>query len=133
MLRDDDMKFREVVLWVRAPSGQSIASRPVARLAATSAMARLMRRQANDWATGNQPRNCGKPGAQGISKLERSSLGGARASRRGSSGAVECGTAEEDNPVTWETLTFSSGKYPGHGVPVNKSDETSVRESTGAR
>ena len=51
------MKFRVAVLWVRAPSGQSVASRPVASLAVTPATEWLMRRWASDWAAGSQPRN----------------------------------------------------------------------------
>lgn len=41
------MKFGDVVLRVQAPPDQSLASRPVASLAATTVTAWLMRRQAN--------------------------------------------------------------------------------------
>jgi len=37
-LKDDGLKFGEVVLWVQAPPGQRLASRPVARLAVTPVM-----------------------------------------------------------------------------------------------
>lgn len=40
---DEDLKFENVILWVQAPPGQSLASRPVARLAVVSATRRLMR------------------------------------------------------------------------------------------
>jgi hypothetical protein len=43
-VEDDDMKFGHVVLRVQAPPGQSLASRPVASLAAVPVTGRLMRR-----------------------------------------------------------------------------------------
>ena len=44
------------------------------------------------------------PDAQGLSNHESSIPGGAKeASRRGTGGVDDCGTAEEDGPVTWET------------------------------
>ena len=44
------------------------------------------------------------PDAQGLSNPESSIPGGAKeASRRGTGGVDDCGTAEEDGPVTWET------------------------------
>jgi hypothetical protein len=42
------------------------------------------------------------PDAQGLGNLESSTPGGVRASRRGTGGVDDCGTAEEDGPVTWE-------------------------------
>ena len=35
------------------------------------------------------------------------------ASQRGTGGAVECGTVEEDGPVIWETLGISFEKDSG--------------------
>jgi len=55
-LKDDSLKFGEVVLWVQAPPGQSLVSRPVARLAVVSVMGRLMRSQANDSAAEVAPK-----------------------------------------------------------------------------
>ncbi len=48
-----------------------------------------------------------------------------RASRRGTGGVDDCGTAEEDGPVTWETLTVQSAD-PGDGEPVTHSDAPSA-------
>ena len=45
---DEEMKFVDVVLRVQAPPGQSIASRSVASLAVSSAMAGLMRGWASE-------------------------------------------------------------------------------------
>ena len=47
-VQDEDMKFGVVVLRVQAPPGQSLASGPVASLAAASVTMPLMRRQANE-------------------------------------------------------------------------------------
>ena len=63
--RDDVVKFGEAVLWVRAPPGQSVASGPVASLAATSATGRLMRRWASEWAAASQSRNEEVPALKG--------------------------------------------------------------------
>jgi hypothetical protein len=60
-LKDDNLKFGSVILWVQAPPGQSLASRPVVRLAVVPAMGRLMRSQANESAAEKQPRNCPFP------------------------------------------------------------------------
>jgi hypothetical protein len=49
------------------------------------------------------------PDAQGLGNLESSIAGGARASRRGTGGVDDCGTAEEDGPVTWETPVCPAG------------------------
>ncbi len=70
------MKFRIVVPWVQAPPGQSLASRPVARLAVVSVMGWLMRSQADDSAADNSPEISVCAGAQGVIRPESSSLGG---------------------------------------------------------
>ena len=62
-----------------------------------------MRSQASDWAAGMQPRNGVLPDAQGLANPEGSTPQGDRASREGTGGVIDCGTAEEDDPVTWET------------------------------
>jgi len=116
-LKDGELKFRGVVLWVRAPSCQSLTSRHVARLAVASVMGWLMRSQANGWAAGLQPRNVEGSGAQEFARSESSSLGGVWVSRRGTGGVADCGTAEEDDPVTWETLAVP-GKARRCGGPV---------------
>jgi hypothetical protein len=38
-------------------------------------------------------------------------------SLRGPGGAFECGTVEEDDPVTWDLLANSRGKGPGPRRP----------------
>lgn len=107
-LKDDGLKFREVILWVQAPPGQSPASRPVARLAVVPVMERLMRSQANDSAADGSPEISDFPGAQGVMCPESSSLGGDMASRRETGGVEDCGGIEEDHPVTRETHELPS-------------------------
>ena len=62
-----------------------------------------MRSQASGWAAGKQPRNQRIPDAQGIGFPESSTPEGTMASQRGTGGVVDCGTVEEDGPVTWDT------------------------------
>mgnify|MGYP001827442260 CR=1 FL=1 len=73
---DENMKSRSVILWVQAPPGQSLASGPVANLAASPVTVRLMRRGASGWAVGNQSRNlanfrCPKGHLPGRQQLRR--------------------------------------------------------------
>jgi len=114
------MKFRRDVQWVRIPPGQSLASRPVASLAAVVARlaaivasladiapvtGRLMCRQANVQAAGkaaSKSRIFRMPRASGCT--EGSTLEGHRASREGSGGVLDWGMHEEDIPATWEAL-----------------------------
>jgi hypothetical protein len=113
------MKFRRDVQWVRIPPGQSLASRPVARLAAVgvrlaakaaslAAMpvtGRLMCSQANVQAAGNAASKSlifRMPRTSGCA--EGSTLEGHRASREGSGGVLDWGMHEEDIPATWEAL-----------------------------
>src|SRR5436853_3477126 len=78
--------------------------RAVVSLAAVPATGRLMRRQANTWAVGMQPRNdyfSGKP--RGSPTLK--AAGGVTGNGRGGAsrgGVGDYGTSEEGNPVTWE-------------------------------
>jgi hypothetical protein len=75
-------------------------------------MVRLMRSQANGWAAGCSPEIENIPSAQGFETLEGSTLGGDLASRGGTGGVEDRGTAEEGAPVTWETpdlLEVNSG------------------------
>jgi len=50
------------------------------------------------------------PDAQGFACSESSTPGGDRVSRRGTGGVFDCGTAEEDGPVTWETPDCPVGR-----------------------
>ncbi len=50
-----------------------------------------------------------------------------KASRRGTGGVVDCGTAEEDGPVTWETPSVRLER-PGDGDP-----ETLLRRAVGCK
>ncbi len=89
---------------MRFPPSQSEASRLVVRLAVVPVRGRLMRSQTSELGR----RICSPemliPDAQGLSNPESSIPGGAiEASRRGTGGVDDCGTAEEDGPVTWET------------------------------
>lgn len=87
-LKDDNLKFGEVVLWVRSPPGQSLVSRPVARLAVAPAMGRLKRSQANTSAAEQAPK------VQSIPVLK-----GSFAQKAASSEAI--GRAEEGPAGSW--------------------------------
>ena len=119
------MKFGDGLQRVQIPSGQSLASGPVARLAASAVTMGLMRSQANKWAVGWQPRNHRYPGAQGFTAPEGSIFVSALASLRRTGGVVDHGTLEKETPVTWEALVLPV-ENPGHGGPV-----TSPRRATG--
>jgi len=111
------MKFGEGFQRVQSPSGQSVASGPVARLAATAATTGLMRSQANKWAVGLQPRNHRHSGAQGFTAPEGSTCVSDLASEQGTGGVEGHGTLEEETPATWETPVLPVGD-PGHEGPV---------------
>lgn len=111
------MKFRDGLQRVQIPPGQSVASRPVARLAASAVTVGLMRSQANKWAVGWQPRNHRHSGAQGFTAPEGSISVGVLASLRGTGGVVDHGTLEEEAPVTWEALVLPAAN-PGPGGPA---------------
>ena len=111
------MKFREGFQRVQAPPGQSIASRPVANLAAPATTVGLMRSAANKWAVGSQPRNHRHSGAQGFTAAEGSILVSVLASERGTGGVVDHGTFAEETPVTWEALVLPA-KSSGTRGPV---------------
>lgn len=89
---------------MRAPLGQRRAGRPIVSLAVGTVTERLMRRQTNEWAVGNQSRNVLIPVAHRVALLESSTSKALQASRRGTGGMHDHGTFEEDTPVTWETL-----------------------------
>ncbi len=62
-----------------------------------------MRSQASELGRRNSSLEKLIPDVQGLSNPEDSIRVGAKASRRGTGGVDDCGTAEEDGPVTWET------------------------------
>jgi len=72
-VKDVTVKFKEVVLRVQAPPGQSLASRPVVSLAADAVTRRLMRRQTSEWAAGLQSRNPRIPVLKGFRTLKAAS------------------------------------------------------------
>jgi len=90
-----------------------------------------MRSQASGWAAGMQPRNPSFRRLKGSPTLKAALPEALKASRRGTGGVVDCGTAEEDGPVTWETpdcgrpLTVQL-EEPGDGEPVTLSDAPSA-------
>lgn len=88
--------------------------------------------QASGWAAGCSPEISHIPVAQGVSHSESSTLRGALASRGGTGGVIDCGTAEEDDPVTWETPVRPCGKIPGHGDPEILSDAPSAASGPAA-
>ena len=47
-------------------------------------------------------------------------------------GVFDSGTAEEEDPVTWETPNVHRAS-PGHGAPVIHSDASAGNELTGGR
>ena len=100
------MKFGRGFQRVRIPPGQSIASGPVANLAAPATTVGLMRSAANKWAVGLQSRNHRHSGAQGFTAPEGSILVSALASTRGTGGVGDHGTLAEEAPVTWEALVL---------------------------
>jgi len=138
---------------VRNRPSQSVAGGLVARVAVVPVRGRLMRSQASGWAAGMQPRNSDYPGAQGFDCPESSIPGGDsdpqrrtlkgheagngghgqgegpirghQASRRGTGGVDDCGTAEEDGPVTREALD-RPGEIAGDGDPEILSDAPSA-------
>ena len=112
------MKFGRGFQRVRIPPGQSIASGPVANLAAPATTVGLMRSAANKWAVGLQPRNHRHSGAQGFTAPEGSILVSALASERGTGGVVDHGTVAEEAPVTWEALVLPANDIRASGGPV---------------
>ncbi len=62
-----------------------------------------MRSQASGWAAGIAASKCSSRMLRGSATLKAASPEALRASRRGTGGVDDCGTAEEDGPVTWET------------------------------
>ena len=111
------MKFGRGFQRVQAPPGQSVASRPVANLAAPATTVGLMRSAANKWAVESQPRNHRHSGAQGFTAPEGSILVSNMVSERGTGGVVDHGTFAEETPVTWEALVLPVG-IPDRGEPV---------------
>ena len=126
------MKFREGFQRVQAPPGQSIASRPVANLAAPATTVGLMRSAANKWAVGSQPRNHRHSGAQGFTAAEGSILVSVLASERGTGGVVDHGTFAEETPVTWEALVLPAN-HPGRGDRLLLSDAPGLHRCSPGR
>ena len=93
---DNSMKFGDGLQRVQTPSGQSLASGPVARLAAPAVTMGLMRSQASKWAVGWQPRNHRHSGAQGFTAPEGSIFVSALASERRTGGVVDHGECEHE-------------------------------------
>ena len=62
-----------------------------------------MRSQASGWAAGIAASKCSSRMLRGLATLKAALPEALRASRRGTGGVDDCGTAEEDGPVTWET------------------------------
>ena len=123
------MKFGRGFQRVQAPPGQSVASGPVANLAALATTVGLMRSAANKWAVGLQPRNHRHSGAQGFTAPEGSILVSALASERGTGGVVDHGTFAEETPVTWEALVLparSSGTR-GPVIALRRAGTTSMQ------
>ncbi len=62
-----------------------------------------MRSQASGWAAGIAASKCSSRMLKGSATLKAALPEALWASRRGTGGVDDCGTAEEDGPVTWET------------------------------
>ncbi len=62
-----------------------------------------MRSQASGWAAGIAASKCSSRMLRGLATMKAASPEALEASRRGTGGVDDCGTAEEDGPVTWET------------------------------
>ena len=62
-----------------------------------------MRSQASGWAAGIAASKCSSRMLKGSATLKAALPEALRASQRGTGGVDDCGTAEEDGPVTWET------------------------------
>ncbi len=62
-----------------------------------------MRSQTSGWAAGIAASKCSSRMLRGLATMKAASPEALKASRRGTGGVDDCGTAEEDGPVTWET------------------------------
>ena len=98
--------------------GQSIASRPVADLAAVPVTGPLMRRKAGAWAAGLQSRNRYDRGAEGVRPPERSILGDNKASRSRDRRDVGLRHVLKWTPQQPGRPSAFLGKTPGHGGPA---------------
>ena len=114
----------------KAEPGRSVVS-----LAAVTATGRLMRRQANTWAVGMQPRNGYSPGKPRGSPTLKAAGGVTGNGRGGASrgGVDDHGTLEEGSPVTWEAPAGPRVLAGRRGARAKASDAPGVHGRTPGR
>ena len=93
----------------------------------------MKRSQASGWAAGMQPRNTLIPVLKGSLTLKAASPEAQMASQRGTGGVLDCGTAEEDGPVTWETPDRPVGAVHVQRVRRDRGQTGGVLKRQGSR